>query len=104
MYFNENEMMNICKRYGIEIMDKNDPDYYTDEDFSMLDIMKEPYIHTISEKNIFSGTMEITVTFEDDLGFCNHSDESYTCSVSKDFDYNNVCSVIDRNNGINKAA
>lgn len=104
MYFNENEMLEICKRYGIDVIDKNDPNYYTDEDFSMLDIMNEPYVHTISEKNIYSGTMEISIAFEDDLGFCNNSDASYTCSISRDLDYNKFSSVIDRNNEINKAA
>lgn len=104
LYFDEKEMFEICERYGIEIIDKNDSDYYTDEDFSMLDIMKEPYIHTVVEKNIFSKTMEIAVTFQDDLGFCGHDDISYTCSVSRDLDYNNVSSVIDKNTVMNKAA
>lgn len=104
MYFNENEMLEICKRYGIEVIDKNNPDYYQDENISMTDIMNEPYIHTILEKNIFSSTLEIAVAFEDDSGFCNNSDASFTCSISRDVDYNNVSSVIDKDNGINKAA
>lgn len=37
-----NEMLEICNRYEIDVIDKNHPEYYKDEDFSMADIMKEP--------------------------------------------------------------
>lgn len=50
MLFNEKEMRELCKRYDIEISDGNDKDYYNDTEFSMNDIMNEPYIHPVIEK------------------------------------------------------
>lgn len=49
MLFNEKEMLELCKRYDIEVMNIDDKDYYKDTEFSMSDIMKEPYVHTAVE-------------------------------------------------------
>ena len=50
MLFNEKEMRELCKRYDIEIINGDDKDYYNDTEFSMNDIMDEPYIHPVIEK------------------------------------------------------
>jgi hypothetical protein len=44
------EMRDLCKRYNIKIIDSNNDDYNNDIDFSMKDIMNEPYIDIISKK------------------------------------------------------
>lgn len=103
MYLDMNEMLEICNRYGIDVIDKNHPEYYKDEDFSMADIMKEPYVHIINEESIFSGTLEISISIEDDYVYCDN-DTDFTCSISKDLEYSNVFSIIDKDNEIKKAA
>lgn len=46
------EMRDLCKRYDIKIIDSNNDNYNKDIDFSMKDIMNEPYIE-IKEERIF---------------------------------------------------
>lgn len=47
------EMRDLCKRYNIKIIDSNNDDYNKDIDFSMKDIMNEPYIDIISKNGKF---------------------------------------------------
>lgn len=47
------EMRDLCKRYDIKIIDSNNDDYNKDIDFSMKDIMNEPYIDIISKNGKF---------------------------------------------------
>lgn len=50
MLYNEKEMYELCKRYGIEVINSDNKDYYKDIEFSMKDIMNEPYVHTVVKK------------------------------------------------------
>lgn len=102
MLFNEKEMYELCKRYNIEIINSDDKDYYKDVEFSMSDIMCEPYIHTVVEKCIASETMEISITRENDFYFDDKKD--CTCQVIRENHYDDLVSVVDSNSAINKAA
>ena len=70
MLFNEKEMLNICKKYGIDVVEKEGYPLYDgdemDESFSMDDIMNDTYNITMSTKIIYSNTieLELPITFE----------------------------------------
>lgn len=102
MLYNEKEMYELCKRYGIEVINSDDKDYYKDIEFSMKDIMNEPYVHTVVEKCIISETMEIPITIEDDFFIDNNKNR--TCQVIKDDSYGDLISIVDSSTTINKAA
>ena len=101
MLFNEKEMRELCKRYDIEIINGDDKDYYNDTEFSMNDIMNEPYIHPVIEKCIVSESMKIVITPEDDF-FINDKNDC-NCQVVKE-DYYDCLVSVDSNSIINKAA
>ena len=105
MLFNEKEMLELCERYGIDVIDRNNEEYYENIDFSMKDIMQEPYIHTIVEKCVFSTSISIDTTLiaENDLEFCNDN-ENNTCSIIREKHYDDLISVVGNNSVINKAA
>lgn len=100
MLFNEKEMLELCKRYDIEVMNNDDKDYYKDTEFSMSDIMKEPYVHTAVEKCIVSQSIEIPIIIEDDFD----NEKDFTCQVIKEKYYDDLVSVVDSNTVIYKAA
>lgn len=102
MLFNEKEMRELCKRYDIEIINSDDEDYYKDIEFSMNDIMNEPYIHTVVEKCIVSESMKIPIVVENDPFFDNNKD--CICQVIKEDYYDHLISTVDSNTVINKAA
>lgn len=102
MLFDEKEMRELCKRYDIEIINSDDKDYYKDIEFSMKDIMDEPYIHTVVEKCVVSESMEIPIAMENDFYFDDKKD--CTCQVIKEKYYDELVSVVDSNTVINKAA
>ena len=81
MLFNEKEMRELCKRYNIEIINSDDKDYYKDIEFSMNDIMNEPYIYTVVEKCVVSESIEISIAKENDFYFNDKKD--CTCQVVK---------------------
>lgn len=102
MLYNEKEMYELCKQYGIEVINSDDKDYYKDIEFSMKDIMNEPYIHTVVEKCIISETMEIPIAIEDDFFVDNN--KTRTCQIIKDDFYDDLISIVDSSTTINKAA
>ncbi|UMY98851.1 hypothetical protein H8S51_011035 [Roseburia rectibacter] len=102
MLYNENETRELCKRYDIEIINSDDKDYYKDIEFSMNDIMNEPYIHTVVEKCIVSESMKIPIAMENDFFVDNKND--YYCRVAKEDYYDCLMSVVDSDTVINKAA
>lgn len=102
MLFNEKEMYELCKRYGIEIINSDDKNYYKDIEFSMNDIMNEPYTHNIVKECVISESMEISIVKEND--FYLNDKEDYTCQVVKENYYDNLISSVDSNTVINKAA
>lgn len=82
MLFNEKEMLELCKRYDIEVMNNDDKDYYKDTEFSMSDIMKEPYVHTAVEKCIASQSIEIPIIIEEGKIIINTKATAYRTLVT----------------------
>ena len=102
MLYNEKEMLELCKRYNIEVINSNDKDYYKDFEFSMKDIMNEPYTHIVVEKCVASESMKIPITMETDFFFDNNRD--CNCQVIKDDSYNDLISTVNSDTVIMKAA
>lgn len=102
MLYDEKEMYELCKRYNIEVISSDDKDYYKDSEFSMKDIMNEPYIHTVVEKCIISESMDIPIAMENDFFLDNN--KKCTCQVIKDDFYDDLISVVDSDTTIKKAA
>lgn len=102
MLYNEKKMYELCKRYDIEVISSGNKDYYKDIEFSIKDIMNEPYVHTVVEKCITSESMEIPIAMENDFFIDNN--KARTCQVTKDDFYNDLISSIDSDTTIKKAA
>lgn len=102
MLFNEKEMYELCKRYDIEIINSDDQDYYKDIEFSMSDIMNEPYIHTVVEKSFAFEPMKIPISMENDFFVDNKN--NHVCQVVKEDYYDCLVSIVDSDTVINKAA
>ena len=65
MLFNEKEMLKVCRKYGIDVVEKDGYPLYNgqeiDESFSIRDIMNDSCNTGINEKIIYSEVLEINV-------------------------------------------
>lgn len=113
MIFNEKEMIEVCQKYGIDIIEKEGYPLYDgnemNETFSMEDIMHDTYTISIDEKTIYSKTLElkVSVIFErNDLINCytNDADKPHFINLDNDEHYKNVRSSMTSNNNISLAA
>lgn len=63
MIFNEKEMLEVCQKYGIDVVEKKGYPLYDgiemDENFSMNNIMHDTYSIGIDGKTIYSETLEL---------------------------------------------
>ena len=113
MLFDENEMLEVCKKHGIDIVEKDGyPLYNGDEmnaDFSIYDIMHDTCNIAVSEKTIYSGMMQLdmSVNFEVDeyINYSlNYLNELCFVNVNKDERCRKVESSIPDNNMISISA
>lgn len=113
MIFNEKEMLEVCQKYGIGIIEKEGGPLYDgqemDDNFSMYDIMHDTYSIVIDEKTLYSQTLELKmpVIFEsNDLINCfmNDADKPHFINVDKDDYYKSVKSSVTSSNDISFAA
>ena len=65
MLFNEKEMLKVCRKYGIDVVEKDGYPLYDeqeiDENFSICDIMNDSCNVGINEKIIYSEVLEINI-------------------------------------------
>lgn len=63
MIFDEKEMLEVCQKYGIDVVEKKGYPLYDgiemDENFSMNNIMHDTYSIGIDGKTIYSETLEL---------------------------------------------
>lgn len=68
MLFNEKEMLKVCRKYGIDVVEKDGYPLYNgqeiDESFSICDIMNESCNASLTEKIIYSEVLEINVDID----------------------------------------
>ena len=81
MLYNEEEVLNICKKYGIETIETEGYPIYMDEEmdenFSIADIMHEP-IKTIRSSDLVKISMK---TSKNTLSNCNFYDSETVSTI-----------------------
>lgn len=100
MLYNEEEVLNICKKYGIETVETEGYPLYMgeemDENFSISGIMNEP-MKIIQSSDLIKISMKTSKNMLSNCNFYN-SEEVSTVSYEKETDYNTNISTISCDN------
>ncbi|MBQ2802109.1 MAG: hypothetical protein IJF03_12085 [Lachnospiraceae bacterium] len=103
MLFDEKEMMELCEKYGIPVVENDGTVLFEEEmteDFLISEIMNEPYVSYDDNINISSKKYSLNIPLIGGLNSRNemidNTSEIKYCSVAKDKYYNNCTSTIDR--------
>lgn len=113
MLFNEKEMLDICKKYGIDVVEKKGYPLFNgkemDENFSMCEIMNNACCEAVNKKIIYSETLEIQVSIDfegNDYTNCslNSLDKPYFIKTDNSEQNRGVKSLMVNNNNISIAA
>lgn len=108
MLFDEKEMLDICKKYGIDVVEKKGYPLCNgqemDESFSVRDIMNDTYHASINKKTIYSEIMEVRISIDfekkDYTNFSlNSMDNPYFMKINKgEYDKSVKPLILDNNN------
>lgn len=108
MLFNEKEMLDICEKYGIDVVEKDGYPLYNGEDlspdFAISELMHESYKTIIQEKTIFAQSIEMKLSLNEDFCCYINMENCMFCSVKRDDSFENVTSSIEYDNENKKAA
>lgn len=102
MLFDEKEMIELCEKYGIPVVEnKGIPMFKNEdmtEDFLISEVMNEPYVSYADNIKISSKKYSLNVTLTNNLKIRNemldNTSEIKHCSIRKDKYYNNCTSTI----------
>ena len=113
MLFNEQEMLEVCKKYGIDVVEKDGYPLFKneemDDDFSMYNIMHDSCGIDIQEKTLYSKTMNLKIPIEfegNDFINCSTNSIDNPCfiGVNKDNDSDKERSTISNGSIFSMAA
>lgn len=93
MYFDENEMLEICKKYGIDVIEKEGYPLCNgrelNDSFSIRDIMNDICNIAVNMKTIYTETLDLKVSIgHEDNGYtnCSLNNLEKTCYIKRDND------------------
>ena len=104
MLFDEKEMLELCKKYDIPVVENNGVPLFENEEmteeFLISEIMNEPYVSYNSNINISSKKYSLNIPLisssKSKTEMIDNASELKYCSVRKDKYYNNCTSTINK--------
>ena len=109
MLFNEKEMLELCKKHSIDVVEKEGYPLFNgielSPDLSISELLNNPHCTTIEEKTLYSKSAKISINFNSNIIIENTDNTNIEYfNVVKDNKYSLVVSSIDSDSENNWAA
>lgn len=108
MLFNEKEMLELCEKHGIEIVEKEGYPLLDgaemSSDFSISELLNESYSTVIEERTLYTNSMNMCIDCSWDVIKNVNNSNIESCNIIKDNKYSLIVSTINFNNENRSAA